>query len=402
MINPTQKQIEFMDWEMGVFFHFGIRTYYEGHTDWDDQTMDASVFNPKNLDCRQWIKTVKEAGAKYAILVCKHHDGFALWPSGYTEYSVKNTHWRDGCGDVVRDFTDACHEYGIKVGLYYSPAQMGTAMNSSEEYDDYFVNQITELLSDYGKIDYLWFDGCGSEDHVYDSDRIIKVIRNLQPDILIFNMWDPDVLWCGNEEGIMTLGKSNITDTYQLSVNKTTDSSLGKKRFFPYECDCRIRRFNWFYSDSDLHFLRGVGELEALYEYSVGRGANLLVNIAPDRNGLLPEEDVRVFTEFGKRITEKYSKHIDCDVVFEKGRAVVTLPEKQSVNCIVLKEMFGKGTCIDSFSVKVLFEHEMNAVIYKGEYIGHKHICRFPEVYTDKFEITFENGTLESVKLHFI
>ena len=160
-----KEQLEFMDWEFGAFFHFGIRTFYEGHKDWDMQEMSLDKFNPTSLDCRQWIRMVKQAGARYAILVCKHHDGFANWPSKYTDYSVAGTPWKDGSGDVVKEFTDACREYGMKIGLYYSPAQFGSDRMNGREYDDYFINQLSELLTNYGKIDYLWFDGNGSEGH---------------------------------------------------------------------------------------------------------------------------------------------------------------------------------------------------------------------------------------------
>ncbi|MBQ4076044.1 MAG: alpha-L-fucosidase [Clostridia bacterium] len=120
---PTRQQLEFMEWEFGVFFHFGIRSFYKGYQDWDQRRMDASVFNPDRLDCMQWIREIKEAGARYGVLVCKHHDGFANWPSAYTSYSVANTPWKDGKGDVVREFVEACRAYDLKVGLYYSPAQ---------------------------------------------------------------------------------------------------------------------------------------------------------------------------------------------------------------------------------------------------------------------------------------
>lgn len=168
--------------------------------------MDISAFNPIELNCEQWISTIKEAGARYAILVCKHHDGFANWPSEYTEYSVANTPWKNGKGDVVDEFVRACRKYDIKVGLYYSPAQFGVSSHNSknvdyEEYSTYFINQITELLTNYGKIDYLWFDGCGSEGIDFGKDRIIDAIRGLEPDILIFNLWDPDTRWVGNELG---------------------------------------------------------------------------------------------------------------------------------------------------------------------------------------------------------
>ena len=191
MANVTIKkeQLDFLNWEFGVFFHFGIRTFYEGHYDWDGIEMPLEGFNPDEIDCDSWIKTVKESGAKYAILVCKHHDGFANWPSKYTEYSIKNTPYKNGNGDVVRLFVDACRKYGIKVGLYYSPAQFGSKDMNGKEYDDYFINQISELLTEYGKIDYLWFDGCGSEGHEYDKPRIVNAIRSCQPDIIIFNIF---------------------------------------------------------------------------------------------------------------------------------------------------------------------------------------------------------------------
>ena len=207
---PTPKQEEFQNWEFGVFFHFGIRTFYEGHRDWDGLPMPAEAFNPTDLDCRQWASVARQAGAKYAILVTKHHDGFANWPTKYSDYSVARTPWKGGRGDVVREFTEACRAEGLGVGLYYSPAQQGFRNWSPREYDDYFVNQITELLTNYGKIDYLWFDACGSGDHQYDTRRIVNVIRSLQPEILLFNMWDPDTRWVGNESGVAGIGLSLI------------------------------------------------------------------------------------------------------------------------------------------------------------------------------------------------
>ena len=250
MISVKPGQLEFLNWEMGVFFHFGIRSFYEGHKDWDLKDMPLAGFNPTELDCEQWIKTAKEAGVTYAVLVCKHHDGFANWPSEYTEYSVKNTPWKDGNGDVVREYVDACRKHGIKVGLYYSPAQFGSIKMEPKEYDDYFINQISELLTNYGKIDYLWFDGCGSEKHKYDTVRIVKAIRALQPEILIFNMWDPDTRWIGNEAGLANIPNSNIVRSLDFSVMTRNKDELGDEVFLPGECDCRIRRRNWFYSEN--------------------------------------------------------------------------------------------------------------------------------------------------------
>ena len=156
---PKKGQLAFLDWEFGVFFHFGIRSFYPGHVDWDGREMPPSGFCPENLDCEDWILAAKEAGATYSVLTAKHHDGFSLWPSAYSSYSIADTPWKDGRGDVIRDYVDACRKHGIKVGLYYSPAQWGGSaikFSNEKEYDDYFINQITELLTNYGRIDYLW------------------------------------------------------------------------------------------------------------------------------------------------------------------------------------------------------------------------------------------------------
>ena len=204
-MNSLQKKLEFLNWEFGVFFHFGIRSFFPGHKDWDGKEMTMEAFDPKELDCESWLKMAKDGGATYAILTCKHHDGFALWPTKYSEYSVAGAPWKNGKGDMVREFVDACRKTNMKVGLYYSPAQWGKyaiSFQNGKEYDDYFISQISELLTNYGKIDYLWFDGCGSEGHEYDRARIIGVIGALQPDILTFcdPEWSPGVRWIGNED----------------------------------------------------------------------------------------------------------------------------------------------------------------------------------------------------------
>ncbi len=403
-IKPTKKQLEFLDWEMGVFFHFGIRTFYQDHEDWDGEEMDLKVFNPHKLDCRQWISTIKEAGAKYAILTCKHHDGFANWPSEYTEYSVKNTPWKDGKGDVVKEFTDACREYEMKVGLYYSPAQFGSRKMQGKEYDDYFINQITELLTNYGKIDYLWFDGCGSENHEYDKDRIVKAIRTLQPEILIFSMWDPDTRWVGNEEGIASFGMHNVVKTASTSILEQEAQWLDKERFLPYECDCRIRRKSWFYKEDDEKYLRDADDLMGLYYYSVGRGGNLLLNIGPDGTGLLPEKDSRNFVEFGKAVRERFAKPVECCLDREGDEFILTLPKEQHINHMVIEEDLADGEAVEEF--EICYNYYRDMVVHEGKTIGHKRICEFPPVFGDKFKlkITKTSGDykIKSIKLYMI
>lgn len=407
-MRPIRKeQLDFLDWELGAFFHFGIRTFYEGHKDWDMKEMPLSGFEPTALDCEQWIRTVKEAGANYAILVCKHHDGFANWPSEYTEYSVKNTPWKDGKGDVVRDFTDACRKYDVKVGLYYSPAQFGSVKMNPKEYDDYFINQISELLTDYGKVDYLWFDGCGSENHKYDESRIIRAIRTLQPQILIFNMWDPDTRWVGNESGIVPMPNRNTVDCLSFSVQTDRKDALKEKRFLPGECDCRIRLKNWFYSDSDLHTLKGVDELMGLYCLSVGRGANLLLNIGPDRRGLLPDEDTKRVLEFGERVRALYAARLEASVEkTEKGYAL-SFAEPTLVNYLILEEDMTSGEHVEAFCIRMYpFSYGSPVCIYQSSTVGHKHIASFPAVFTKKIEVEILSEdaphTMKNIAAHYL
>lgn len=396
-----KEQLEFLNWEFGVFFHFGIRTFNEGHKDWDMKSMDISTFNPTSLDCEDWIKTASEAGARYAVLVCKHHDGFAIWPSAYTEYSVKNTPWKNGNGDVVLEFVNACRKYNVKVGLYYSPAQFGSDKMNGKEYDDYFINQISELLAGYGKIDYLWFDGCGSEGHEYDTKRIVAKIRELQPNILIFNMWDPDTRWIGNESGLAPLNNKSVVSALDFSVQTEEKDELAEFKFLPGECDCRMRLENWFYSDSDEDTVKSVDELMGLYMYSVGRGSNLLLNIGPDRRGLLPQKDKDVLLQFGQKVRETFADLVE--VESEQIDNVTTIKfDLQLVNMLVIEEKIDE-TEIENFEIKVYpYSYGKPITVYKGETIGHKAICNFPSVRTNKIEIVCDKNKKINAKIKYV
>ena len=206
-IRPSARQLEFQQWERGIFLHFGLRTFYEGYKDFDTRGMDPAKFNPTALDCDQWVTTAKQAGFNYMVMTAKHHDGFAVWPSKTTEFSVAASAWKDGQGDVVREFIEACRRHDVHPGLYYSPFDAACPVFGDEKaYDDFFITQISEILEPYGPIDVLWFDGCGSEGHTYDWPRIVGEIRRMQPGVLIFNMGDPDIRWIGNEHGYAPLG----------------------------------------------------------------------------------------------------------------------------------------------------------------------------------------------------
>lgn len=401
MMQIKREQLDFLNWEFGVFFHFGIRTFYEGHKDWDRKPMPLDAFQPTELDCEEWIQAVHEAGGKYAVLVCKHHDGFANWPSAYTDYSVKNTPWKNGKGDVVREFTDACRKYGIKVGLYYSPAQFDTVERSAKDYDSYFINQIRELLTGYRQIHYLWFDGCGSEGHSYDTRRIIREIRACQPEILIFNMWDPDTRWVGNEAGVAHSPNMLEVDKLDFSVLTSRQDRMDRAKFLPAECDCRMRLENWFYSDGDVHTVKTVDELMGLYYYSVGRGANLLLNIGPDRSGKLPKEDKAALLEFGRKIRELNGDFITFQAETEEIKQILTFP-LSLVNHVILQEEI-TGEEIGQFEIRAYpYPYGAPITVYRGTTIGHKAICPFPTIRTRKLEVLFDINKKVTAKLIYL
>ena len=403
-MNIPQNRIDFLDWELGAFFHFGIRTFYEGHVDWDMLPMPAEKFNPTELDCEQWISGVKAAGATYAILVCKHHDGFANWPSKFTEYSVAATPWRDGKGDVVKEFTDACRKFGLKVGLYYSPAQFGSIKMNAKEYDEYFLNQVSELLTNYGKIDYLWFDGCGSENHKYDTARITKEIRRMQPEIMLFNMWDPDTRWIGNEEGVASMDEGPVVNDLAFSVQTDRMDALDEDVFLPAECDMRIRR-QWFYSDADKPYLKSLDELWGVYLNSVGHGSNLLVNIGPDRRGLLPEEDVARLCELGEKVRTEFARAIRSFKDFEQSGDVFTcdFPQGEVIKYVVIEEDLSTGGAVTDFDIALTFaDYDKPKKVFRGWKIGRRFICPLPHLPANKvfINLTGENYKIKDIRIY--
>jgi alpha-L-fucosidase len=403
-MNSDKKKLEFLDWEFGVFFHFGIRSFFPGHKDWDGKEMPMEAFNPTELDCESWLKTAKAGGATYAILTCKHHDGFALWPTKYSEYSVAGSRWKDGKGDVVREFVDACRKVGLKVGLYYSPAQWGKyaiSFKNAEEYDGYFINQIRELLTGYGKIDYLWFDGCGSEGHEYDKARIVKAINEYQPDILTFcdPEWSPGVRWIGNEDGYASLVNPLVVCKTDFSELATEEQKLSSAMFLPAECDCKIRN-TWFYDDNE-ETLKSVDELFGMYEMSVGHGSNFLLNIGPDNRGLLPEADAERFLALGKRIRASYGQPLDFSAPVKEGDIYIIthkemdepsweMPtENHLSNTIVISEDLTNGQKISSFSVYAYLPHykKKKIQVFEGKTVGHKVFCKFSPIRATKYEV---------------
>ncbi|MCE5240429.1 alpha-L-fucosidase [bacterium] len=406
---PTARQLEYQDWEMGLFLHFGIRTFYEGHRDWDGKPMFSKAFVPSALDPEDWVLSAKNAGMKYLVLTAKHHDGFANWPSEYTEFHCGNSPWRNGEGNVVRDFIAACRKHDMHPGLYYSPAQWGGTVDfrgDAKAYDDYFINQISEILEPYGPIDVLWFDGCGSADHEYDWQRITDHIRKLQPEVNIFSMGtDPNFTWVGNEAGIAPVPNWN---TRVADQGAPIDGQQPVK-WLPAECDCMMRFSNWFYSDQDEHTVKSVEQLMGLYYYSVGRGCNLLINIGPDRRGLLPDKDRARLLQFGEEIRRRFGRPLATLDAFTREGDTWTYasPEPFLVDHVITQEDLTRGEHVRRFVVEAVLTHGGPAgtiCLWEGQNLGHKQICPFSQLQVRqiRLRVTESDGpvSLRALELH--
>ena len=322
---PTPQQLAWQQMELTAFLHFGINTFTG--REWGDGTEDPALFNPTQLDAEQWVRTLKEAGFKMVLLTAKHHDGFCLWPTKTTAHSVASSSWKNGKGDVVKELRDACDKYDMKFGVYLSPWDRNAACyGDSPKYNEFFIQQLTELLSNYGEVHEVWFDGANGEGpngkkQVYDWDAFYKTIQKLQPKAVMAIMGD-DVRWVGNEKGIgretewsatvLTPGiySRSEKNNKQLGVfGKAQDLGsrdiLGNATelfWYPSEVDVSIRP-GWFYHQEEDSKVKSLKHLTDIYFQSVGYNSVLLLNIPPDRRGLINEADVTRLKQ-GERRTE--------------------------------------------------------------------------------------------------
>jgi alpha-L-fucosidase len=391
-IKPSPQQVAWQDLEIGVIIHFGTNTFLD--REWGDGTADPSVFNPSDVDADQWIRAVKAAGAKYIILVAKHHDGFCLWPSDLTSYSVKNSPWRDGKGDLVREVADAARKNGLKLGVYLSPwDRHDPRYKDPLAYDQYYFGQLDELASRYGELVEFWMDGAGSDGHTYDFDRIVQRLRMWQPNTLVFsdmNLYKySDLRWVGNEDGRVTYENWNVIDR------------TGYLRWRPAEADTPLRKLHWFWHPNDEASLKSVADLVKAYDQTVGKGAQLLLGIAPDRTGHVPEVDVARLKEFGQAIEKEYSHNL---VTEKQGRGAaadaldgdaetfwsapegshnavieVAFREPVTFDCSLAMEWLNDGQHVQKYAIEVQEGGKWRRVV-EGQAIGHKKIDHFPPV----------------------
>lgn len=374
---PTKRQLAWHKMEFYLFMHFGPNTFTD--KEWGEGTEAETVFDPGNLDCRQWCRIAKAAGAKGIIITAKHHDGFCLWPSRYSTHTVRESKWKNGKGDVLKELSQACKEYGLKFGVYISPWDRNHPKYGTPQYNDVFVNMMKEILTGYGPVWELWWDGANGEGpngkkQVYDWTRFKKTVRQLSPNTVVFSDIGPDIRWCGNEQGFAGETNWNFLDTAGFTpgagappTDTLNQGNYYGKNWIPAECDVSIRP-GWFYHKEENEKVKTPEQLFSLYLKSVGRGANLLLNVPPDRNGLIGKEDSAALVGFKKLREESFSQTVPVD-----------LKKPKQINCIVLKENLSFGQRVRKFEVEIFDENNKRTSV-GGSSIGAKRILCFPAI----------------------
>lgn len=370
---PSKHQLIWQDMEMGMFVHFGMNTFCD--QEWGEGGDSALLFHPEQLDARQWAREARQAGMNYLILTAKHHDGFCLWPSAQTDYSVASSPWRNGQGDVVRECADACREEGIGFGLYLSPWDRHEPRYADKEaYDDFYCAQLTELLTGYGDLMEVWFDGAGSEGRVYDWPRIIELVRRHQPGAMVFNMGEPTIRWVGNEDGVAPYPCWNTAESAPLSMFAAESATWlpSTPKWVPAECDVPIRRHQWFWHPDSEDRLHDLDHLMDIYYRSVGHGCNLLLNLSPDRRGLLPELDAARLQELGAEIRRRLGTPA-AETSGEGSELTLELDAPTAIGHLVLMEDISRGERIREYAADIRIGGEWRELT-SGFSVGHKRI----------------------------
>ena len=418
---PTPQQLEWQKMELTAFLHFGINTFTD--REWGDGTEDPKLFNPTNLDADQWVRTLKEAGFQMVILTAKHHDGFCLWPSRYTTHSVASSNWKDGKGDVVREVRDACTKYGMKFGVYLSPWDRNApCYGDSPKYNQYFIDQLTELLTNYGEVHEVWFDGANGEGpngkkQEYDWDRFYETIQRLQPKAVMAIMGD-DVRWVGNEKGLgretewsATVLTPGIYGRSEVNNNKlgisNMSADLGSRAmlekaselfWYPSEVDVSIRP-GWFYHTYEDSKVKSVKQLMDIYCQSVGYNSVLLLNIPPDREGRINAADAQRLKEFAEFRKKAFADNRVVAGDTPWNTATVSscsyaLKPASTVNLVMVQEDIAQGQRIEKFTIDAYTQGAWKTM-GEGTTVGYKRMLRFPDIQADSLRLTINESRLD-------
>lgn len=437
---PGKNQLAWHTMELNAFVHFTTNTFTGKEWGYGDES--PAIFNPTQYDADQWVRTFKETGFKGVILTCKHHDGFCLWPSQYTEHSIKNSPWRDGQGDVVRDVMRACKKYELKFGIYLSPWDRNHAGYGTPVYLEYYRNQLKELFTQYGPVFEMWFDGANGGDGYYGGKRekrniqgatyydwptTLDLVRDFEPEILFFSDAGPGVRWVGNERGVAGETNWNTLTPDTLYAGKAgiekllnTGSENGT-HWIPAEVDVSIRK-GWFYHAEEDTLVKTPDQLFEIYLTSVGRGSTLLLNVPPDRRGLIHEKDVASLKGFRDLLDSEFktnlalNKKVDASTYRGKNKMYapanltdndpdtywstddeirtasfeINLGEEKPIRYIILQEDIRLGQRVKSFMVEI---HKNNVwePVATATTIGYKRILKLKGI-SDKIRVTIKDA----------
>ncbi len=457
---PAKHQYEWQRLELTAFIHFGMNTFMG--LEWGRKDFDLSIFNPVSINTDHWVKILKDAGFKLIILTAKHHDGFCLWPSKYTDYDIENTPYKNGKGDIVKELAESCRKEGVKFGIYLSPWDMHEKTYGTDDYNKYFRNQLRELLTNYGKISEVWFDGaCGEGENgkkqIYDWNSYYKLIRELQPDCIITNM-GPDVRWVGTESGYgrkteWSVLPGNISDTDLIAAasqqkvldgafipRDLTEDDLGSREkifkaksliWYPAEIDVSIRP-RWFYHKEDDNLVKSPEKLFDIYFNSVGLNGVLLLNVPPNKGGLIVEKDIISLNGFRYLIENTFDKNLatgtvtnissekqgnEADLILDNNNetfwttngsdstavTVISLDTVRTFNCAMLQENILEGQRIEKFLLEYWNKNHWEKFA-EGTTVGYKRLFKFNPVTTSRIRIIIEqsrtNPTLSNFGLY--
>jgi alpha-L-fucosidase len=438
---PTELQLTWHEMELNAFIHFTTNTFT--NVEWGFGNESPKIFNPSQLDVTQWTSALKDAGFKGLILTCKHHDGFCLWPSKYTEHTVKKSPFQDGKGDIVKEVSAACKKQGLKFGVYLSPWDRNHAHYGDPEYIKYYRNQLTEIFKNYGPVFEMWFDGANGGDGYYgganetrkidrktyyDWPTTISQVKALDSTTLFFSDAGPDIRWCGNESGYINetnwntfssdtiyAGKSGITELLN------TGSESGNK-WIPAEVNVSIRP-GWFYHEYEDSLVKSPQQLFDIYLNSVGRGSVLLLNIPPDKRGLFHENDLKSLQGFRAILDSVFSNNLtknaeviassyrgnsrnfsgenlidnnknsywSTDDSITTGSVKIKLNTSKLVSYVVIQEYIKLGQRIKKFKIEAYNKGEWTEVA-KGTTIGYKRILNIDPMETSQIRLTIEES----------
>jgi len=408
-MKPSPQQVAWQDMEMGAIIHFGPNTFLD--QEWGDGSADPKTFAPTAFDPEQWMRAIRAAGIKYVVFVAKHHDGFCLWPTEQTNYSMKSSPWEGGKGDVVRRVEEAARKYGLKFGVYLSPwDRHEPRYTNAADYDKYYLAELDELSQHYGPLAEFWLDGAGSGGHVYNFARYVEELRMSQPNTLVFAdmaLFEyGDIRWAGNEDGTISEENWNAIDRH------------GYLRWRPAEADTPLRKLHWFWHPNDEASLKTVDELMETYNKTVGHGGQLMLGLAPDRRGLLPESDAKRLEEFGAAIQKTYGHNLMAQRTPASGEAALALdgdsntfwsapagsrhavieadfPKPVTFDHALVMEWINEGQKAEKYSIEIFKDGKWVSVA-SGQAIGHKKIEEFPAVTSQRVRLNILSSAGEA------